>query len=94
MELLDDGGEGVRDDRQDDDEGEEEDEDSRHDELDVPPGNGSVLRVLAQGWRRFQSDGGCWGLLRGHHLGRGGNILWETSLTSLPPTSLVLKLLP
>ena len=63
MELLDDGGEGVGDDRQDDDESEEEDENSRHDELDVPPGDGSVLRVLAQGWRRFQFDGGCRGLL-------------------------------
>ena len=71
MELLDDGGEGVGDDRQDDDESEEEDEDSRHDELDVPPGDGSVLRVLALDWRRFQPDGGCRGLLgAAQHLAR------------------------
>ena len=56
MKLLDDGREGVWDDCHDDDEGEEEDEDSRHDELDVSPGDGSVLQVLALTWRRFQSD--------------------------------------
>ena len=63
MKLLDDGREGVWDDCHDDDEGEEEDEDSRHDELDVSPGDGSVLQVLALTWRRFQSDGRCRGLV-------------------------------
>ena len=82
MKLLNDGGEGVGDDCHDDDDGEEKDEKGRHDELDVPPSDGSVLPVLALGCRRFQSDGGCRGLVGCQHLGRSGANLWEISLTS------------
>ena len=43
LELLDDGGEGVGDDSDHDEQGEEEDEDRGHDELDVGAGHSSVL---------------------------------------------------
>ena len=46
LELLDDGGEGVGDDGDHDEEGEEQDEDSGHDQLDVPAGHASLLLLL------------------------------------------------